>query len=147
MLQRRATLRPAAPVAVHAQTWTDIAVARARVQMWVELTTMRAPDYFGEAAMLGSGVRHAAAIADSAVEVLVLLKLDFDLKIDAETREVLNVLVSQYPRDANFVQCAPGYQCLQLCIAARGLTVARAVVCRAGVAACVEDEHHAALCS
>lgn len=76
------------------------------MQMWIELTTMRAPDYFGEAAMLGRGVRHAAAIADSTVEVLVLLKLDFDLKIDAETRDVLNVLVSQYPKDANFVQCA-----------------------------------------
>jgi CRP-like cAMP-binding protein len=74
--------------------------------MWVELTTMRAPDYFGEAAMLGRGIRHAAAIADSTVEVLVLLKVDFDLKIDTETRDVLNVLVSQYPNDANFVKRA-----------------------------------------
>lgn len=68
---------------------------------------MHAPDYFGEAAMLGRGVRHAAAIADSAVEVLVLLKLDFDLKIDAETRDILNVLVSQYPKDATFIKYAP----------------------------------------
>jgi hypothetical protein len=72
--------------------------------MWMELTTMHAPDYFGEAAMLGRGIRHAAAIADSAVEVLVLLKLDFDLKIDAETRDILNVLVSQYPKDATFIK-------------------------------------------
>jgi CRP-like cAMP-binding protein len=76
------------------------------VQMWIELTTMHAPDYLGEAAMLGRGVRHAAAIADSAVEVLVLLKLDFDLKIDAETRDILNVLVSQYPKDATFIKYA-----------------------------------------
>lgn len=73
--------------------------------MWIELTTMRAPDYFGEAAMQGRTVRGAAAIADSTVEVLVLLKLDFDLKIDPETRDMLNVLVAQYPKDEAFVRC------------------------------------------
>ena len=104
----------------------------APVQMWMELTTMRAPDYFGEAAMLGRGVRHAAAIADSAVEVLVLLKLDFDLKIDAATRDVLNVLVSQYPKDATFVRyaahlttrrgsrlCTRSGDCVSRCVRAR----------------------------
>lgn len=68
---------------------------------------MRAPDYFGEAAMLGRSERHATAIADSAVEVLVLLKLDFDLKLDGASRQQLKILVSQYPKDSNYVQCAP----------------------------------------
>jgi hypothetical protein len=76
------------------------------VQVWVELTTLLAPEYFGEMAMLGRGIRHGAAIAASNIEVLVLTKLDFDLKIDAETRDLLNVLVSQYPKDQRLLGCA-----------------------------------------
>lgn len=75
-------------------------------QAWVELSTLEAPDYFGEAAVLRRGVRHATAIATSSVEVLVLAKLDFDLKVDAETRNVVGVLVAQYPKDPQLLRCA-----------------------------------------
>lgn len=72
----------------------------------MELSTLEAPDYFGEAAVLRRGMRHATAIATSSVEVLVLAKLDFDLKVDAETREVVGVLVAQYPKDPQLLRCA-----------------------------------------
>lgn len=76
-----------------------------RLQAWVELSTLEAPDYFGEAAVLRRGVRHATAIATSATEVLVLAKLDFDLKVDAATRDVVGVLVAQYPKDPQLLRC------------------------------------------
>eukprot|EP00892_Ulva_mutabilis_P010327 jgi/Ulvmu1/7667/UM038_0096.1 len=71
---------------------------------WVELSTLEAPDYLGEAAVLRRGVRHATAIAMSSVEVLVLAKLDFDLKVDADTRDVVGVLVAQYPKDPELLR-------------------------------------------
>lgn len=76
------------------------------LQAWVELSTLEAPDYFGEAAVLRRGVRHATAIAMSSVEVLVLAKLDFDLKVDVDTRDVVGVLVAQYPKDPQLLRCA-----------------------------------------
>jgi CRP-like cAMP-binding protein len=69
------------------------------MQAWVELSVLEGPDYFGEAAVLGRGVRHATAIANSNVELLVLTKVDMDLKIDSESRELVGVLVSKYPKD------------------------------------------------
>lgn len=76
------------------------------LQAWIELSTLEGPDYFGEAAMLNRGVRHATVIADSNVEVLVLTKVDFDLKIDREARDVVGILVSSYPKDTCILKCA-----------------------------------------
>ena len=83
-------------------------------QAWIELSTLEGPDYFGEAAMLSRGVRHATVIADSNVEILVLTKVDFDLKIDRDARDVVAILVSNYPKDKQilrYVFCRSSKQC------------------------------------
>lgn len=83
-------------------------------QAWIELSTLEGPDYFGEAAMLSRGVRHATVIADSNVEILVLTKVDFDLKIDRDARDVVGILVSNYPKDKQilrYVFCRSFKQC------------------------------------
>lgn len=56
--------------------------------------------------MLSRGVRHATAIADSKVEILALTKVDFDLKIDRDVRDVVGILVSNYPKDKAILKCA-----------------------------------------
>lgn len=77
------------------------------MQAWIELSTLEGPDYFGEAALLSRGFRHAAVIADSNVEILVLTKVDFDLKIDPDARDLMGILVSNYPKDKDILKCAP----------------------------------------
>jgi len=96
-------------------TFSDVQAPAARsgrhvpncTRMWVELAQVRAVDYFGESAMLGHGrgLRHAAALASGPVEVLVLSKVDFEMKVDATTRAQIHLLVSCYPKDAAFVKC------------------------------------------
>lgn len=85
------------------------------MQAWIELSTLEGPDYFGEAAVLTRGLRHASAIAHSNVELLVLSKVDFDLKIDSKARELVGVLVSKYPKDHQLLRCAPKPRCATRC--------------------------------
>lgn len=86
--------------------WRYVHVSERDAQAWIELATLEGPDYFGEAAMLSRGLRHATVIADCNVEILVLTKVDFDLKIDREARDVVSILVSNYPKDKVILQCA-----------------------------------------
>jgi CRP-like cAMP-binding protein len=75
------------------------------LQAWIDLATLEGPDYFGEAAILTRGFRHATALADSKVELLALTKVDFDLRIDQDAREVVGILVSNYPKDNDILKC------------------------------------------
>ena len=68
---------------------------------------MNGPDYFGEAAIMGvRGLRKATAISGSAVELLVLNKLDFDMKVGSDTRAHINLLNANFKRDETILKCA-----------------------------------------